>query len=369
MEKIKRLMNKNAKIILLTMSILFLLPSIIYFYNNRTVYLFSEENTFFLTHFNSLIQAICFFILIVIFIIFYYIVIKNRNKLFKNTKSVFLYILLISLIFSFIIPFLSSDIFYYLGIGRLNSEYLQNPYYITIRQYISEENIDLPTEDTVFMQGYNNYWADTTVVYGPVWTIICAIIAKLSLGNIDLGLLLFKTFNLAVHMLNCYIPYLPYMKDLSIFTCMLVQRDRFDKGFLNFVLYVTNSLQFTNYLKEALFIVFVGIYTIEYAKLLFQEEIVWRIEMRRMYTHLLFFIVLLLTNAPSWYFIWLYTTIIWQKAKNIDFIIKLNYILIMAYTLYIYYGFNGNRTDIKFFVFAIIGVFICLFFSKENVKK
>ena len=124
MEKIKRLMNKNAKIILLTMSILFLLPSIIYFYNNRTVYLFSEENTFFLTHFNSLIQAICFFILIVIFIIFYYIVIKNRNKLFKNTKSVFLYILLISLIFSFIIPFLSSDIFYYLGIVRLNSEYL-----------------------------------------------------------------------------------------------------------------------------------------------------------------------------------------------------------------------------------------------------
>ncbi len=140
-------------------------------------------------------------------IIVYYLIIKNKDKIFKNTNQIFKYIAIISLIFVIVIPFWCSDVFYYLGIGRLYSEYEKNPYYTTIKEYVdSHKSVDLE-KDTVLKQGYNNVWSKTTVVYGPIWTSICGGIAKLSFGNIDFGLLVFKLINALVHVLNCYMIY------------------------------------------------------------------------------------------------------------------------------------------------------------------
>ena len=61
--------------------------------------------------------------------------------------------------------------------------------------------------DTVLAQGYSNDWADSTVVYGPIWTLICKMVAGLSFGNLDFALLLFKIVNVLVHLGNCYIIY------------------------------------------------------------------------------------------------------------------------------------------------------------------
>lgn len=101
---------------------------------------------------------------------------------------------------------MSSDVFYYLGVGRLESEYNQNPYYTTIKQFVDENNHEL-NKDTVLAQGYINYWSDTAVVYGPIWQIICKGIGALSFGNIDIGLLVFKLVNATVHIMNCYLIY------------------------------------------------------------------------------------------------------------------------------------------------------------------
>ena len=76
------------------------------------------------------------------------------------------------------ISFTCSDVFYYLGIGRLDSKYNENPYYITIADFVENyKNIEEIKKDTVLMQGYQNDWADTTVVYGPIWTVICKFVA------------------------------------------------------------------------------------------------------------------------------------------------------------------------------------------------
>ena len=56
-------------------------------------------------------------------------------------------------------------------------------------------------------KGYNNYWSNTTVVYGPIWTIICTFVSYLSFGNLDFGLFLFKILNLCIHIGNCYLLY------------------------------------------------------------------------------------------------------------------------------------------------------------------
>lgn len=199
--------NNYIKYIFIIFSIMFAVPSIIYYINNKTILGFDKEFRFLLNDAHKTFQTFVYVYLIIGMIIVYYLIIKNKDKIFKNTNQIFKYIAIISLIFVIVIPFWCSDVFYYLGIGRLYSEYEKNPYYTTIKEYVdSHKSVDLE-KDTVLKQGYNNVWSKTTVVYGPIWTSICGGIAKLSFGNIDFGLLIFKLINALVHILNCYMIY------------------------------------------------------------------------------------------------------------------------------------------------------------------
>ena len=203
--------NKNnwLKIGLIVISILFVLPSIIFLIKNKSVMCFTGDLEFCFLLTNSIsrkIQAAVYSVFLVIYIVLYYWILKKRNKLFKTEKSVYKLIFCIGFLFIFMLPFWCSDIFYYLGIGRLGGYYHQNPYYTDIRSFFDNNNIDL-VKDTLMQKGYMNYWSNTTVVYGPIWTIICSIVALLSFGSLDFGLLLFKIINLLIHMGNCYLLY------------------------------------------------------------------------------------------------------------------------------------------------------------------
>ena len=48
-----------------------------------------------------------------------------------------------------------------------------------------------------------NWWRYETVVYGPLWTLICKLLTSISFGNIDVALAIFKGTNLIVHLINC----------------------------------------------------------------------------------------------------------------------------------------------------------------------
>lgn len=207
---VKKIEKYNwLKTALIIIAIIFAMPSIIYLVKNKTTFNFNGnlEFCFLLTeNISRSIQAGAYFIILCFFVFFYFFILKKRKILFKNEKSVYKFIFWIGFIFVFMIPFWCSDIFYYLGIGRLGGYYHQNPYYTDIKSYFDNNNIDL-VKDTLMQKGYNNVWSETTVVYGPIWTIICSIVAILSLGNLDLGLLIFKLFNLLIHMGNCYLLY------------------------------------------------------------------------------------------------------------------------------------------------------------------
>lgn len=212
MEKIKKIINEKESIILKILfvlaSVMFAVPSIIYYINNKTVFQFDQWFKFLLNNTDRFEQTIIYLIVLTILTILYIILIKNRKKIFKNTKTIFIFIAIIAIIFIAVIPFTCSDIFYYLGIGRINSEYGQNPYYTTIKDFVDTgDNSKYLVQDSVLAQGYINDWADSTVVYGPIWTLICNIVARLSFGNIDIGLLVFKLINVIVHIFNCYLIY------------------------------------------------------------------------------------------------------------------------------------------------------------------
>ena len=208
--------SKCMKILYVITAILFAMPSIIYLCENRTVLHFNNYFNFLLNNMDKLDQTLIYIIVLVLLTIIYFGIIKNREKIFKNIKEVYIYVAIIASIFVLVIPFTSSDIFYYLGIGRIDSKYNQNPYYVTIKQFVDKNNavndgngtnnVDLE-KDTVLAKGYENVWSDTTVVYGPVWTLMCRFISGITFGNIDIALLVFKIFNLLAHILSCYLIY------------------------------------------------------------------------------------------------------------------------------------------------------------------
>lgn len=209
-EKIIEFMNSKRLLLIVFVltAILFAIPSIQYLLENRTILNFNEYFKFCLEDTNRVEQTIIYLIILTLLTICYFLIVKNREKLFKNNKQMYMYIAIISLIFVIVLPFLSSDVFYYLGVGRLDSQYGQNPYYITIKDFVeSVDNSQYLEQDTVLAKGYENDWGSTTVVYGPVWTLVCKIVAGISFGNIDIGLLVFKLLNMAIHLVNCYLIY------------------------------------------------------------------------------------------------------------------------------------------------------------------
>lgn len=210
MEKKQKNIKEYKGILIKTLFIisclLFAIPSIGYYIEKGTIFKFDRYYQFLLNNTNIRTQTICYIIVLSLITILYFVIIKNRKKIFKDLKSIIIFIAIVSIVFIVVLPFTSSDIFYYLGIGRLDGTYHQNPYYTTIKEYVDTTNSNFE-HDTVLMQGYENVWSNTTVVYGAVWTFICRFIATISFGNIDIGLMLFKIANVLVHLGNCYLLY------------------------------------------------------------------------------------------------------------------------------------------------------------------
>ena len=155
------------KCLFIIISILFIIPSIFYLIQNGTILGFKNYYNFFINdgHNKTLSTIVYLVLFIIIMSIYLYFINKKDN--FKNIKQVLLYAGGVSAIFVFMLPWNSSDIFYYMGVGELNSVYRQNPYYVTIKEYCNNTP-EVINEDSIMEQGNMNFWEGTTVVYGPI---------------------------------------------------------------------------------------------------------------------------------------------------------------------------------------------------------
>ena len=193
------------KKIFIILSILLILPSIIYLIQYKTILGFDTYYNFFINeNINKTISTILYLVLFIAMIYVYLKIIK-RKDMFDNIKDILKYVAVIGGIFLIMLPWTSSDIFYYMGVGELDSKYNQNPYYVTMEEYYNqnEQNID----DEILEKGASNFWAGTTVVYGPIAQLIFKICTLISMKNINLCLIIFKVLNLVIHMSNCYLIY------------------------------------------------------------------------------------------------------------------------------------------------------------------
>ena len=193
-------------IIFLLCSILFALPSIIYIIKNKTIYRFIWHRTFLLRQpileKEPLLNAILFFAIFSLLFLFYFLIVKNNKKIFKNQKTIFIFIAIIAILFMVIIPYTSSDVYSYIANGWSAAHYKENPYYVSIGEIVEQTGQNEPMFNKVA-----NCWKYETVVYGPLWTLICTGLSFLSFGNIDMALFIYKFANLIVHLINCALIY------------------------------------------------------------------------------------------------------------------------------------------------------------------
>ena len=472
-EKLQKL-TENKKILLIIFaiaSIMFAIPSIIYMINNGTVLNFDEYFKFCLNDSNRLGQTTIYIIILTILTITYFLIIKNREKIFKNNKQMYIYIAIISLIFVVVLPIISSDVFYYLGIGRLDSKYGQNPYYVTIKDFVDENNIDLST-DTTLAEGYRNYWSDTTVVYGPIWTMICKIVSGITFGNIDIALLVLKLLNVGVHILNCYliykisgkkiftliyglnpymfiegiahvhndiyvltfvlasiyfllkrknlilsilflalataikyftilllpliiiyyfrdkkplerfkrcilygilfilmvgVTYLIYVQDIQVLSGIMTQQEKFAKNFYIILMEYFDIPDLISNVNGTFFSCFVIIYLFTNITLLYKKNINFGEESRKYEYFLIAFLFLLITNFQTWYIMWLFPLMMWQKKENIQLIIQISIVSQFANSVFLING-DGWRNGTPFTFFMVLGIYLWSLYNNRKLK-
>ena len=194
--------NKKWLLLFITVVICFAMPSIIYLAENQSIYNFIYQWTFIFkipkTISTKWINTICFIGLMSIMFILYMLVVKHCNKIFENKKQLIITICIISVLFALIIPYTSTDVYSYIANGWSDSHYHENPYYKSVGQVSDEYHVRDQMQNKIA-----NCWRYETVVYGPLWTLICKLLTSISFGNIDVALAIFKGTNLIVHLINC----------------------------------------------------------------------------------------------------------------------------------------------------------------------
>lgn len=198
----KKISLKNLIILLAITGLILSIPSIVYlfFYGNIDDY--NGQNYYFIdadTLAHRVSGTIIFAAVIIFSYIFYVLILKKSNE-FKNIKSILLTIFFVGLIFMICLPNTTTDIFYYMGTGRLLQEYGQNPYYVKILDFLNSG-----VQDSILER--SGYWSNTVPPYGPLWTLICAFFSVFSFGNTTILLYIYKFASLGIHIATSYIVY------------------------------------------------------------------------------------------------------------------------------------------------------------------
>ena len=144
------------------------------------------------------INLLLFLIFIIILTIVYLIISLNAKK-DNNIKKAFLFIILISVLSGIILPNNSTDVFYYMGVGRLDAKYDVDIYESNFKE---EQQKHLDDEIVAKSPEINHKF-----IYGVVWEKICKFVGSIPINSELILLYIFKILNIIVHILNCYLIY------------------------------------------------------------------------------------------------------------------------------------------------------------------
>ncbi len=203
MELKKNEKENNFILIIATIviAILFAIPSIIYYIKFQSILPFDGGWTGLVKmslNWNKQIGLIAFLIIFILYTLYYFLIIKKEKQIFKNKKQLFIFITIISIIFTIVIPYSCRDVFAYIANGWSNAKYHENPYYMSVGEVQEKYQVS----DEMF-EKVATVWKYERLTYGPLSNIIGTSLTYMSFGNIDVALFLFKLFNLIIHLGCC----------------------------------------------------------------------------------------------------------------------------------------------------------------------
>lgn len=200
----------NLKLIFVILCICMAIPSCLYIIKGKTIIELGSSYSFFINPSNQIftpqkiVETILFMGLWIGIAVLYFYFIKHHGTIFPTWKSMIRFVLIVAVLFIIILPMTSTDIFYYIGTGWSEAHYGVNPYYTSVDQLM--ENNEQAAEDTMLLK-MKGTWSGQTIVYGPIWPLVCRVLSYLSFGNLGLALFIYKLFNLLLHLANTYLVY------------------------------------------------------------------------------------------------------------------------------------------------------------------
>ncbi len=166
--------------------------------------------------------------------------------------------------------------------------------------------------------------------------------------------------------------YLPYYRDMSIFTNMMVQDGKLSQS-LMLILYRNLDENIYNSIDKTKLPAFAIIYITSLICLLAKRKIILRESLRKYNIFLILFIFVILTTFRRWYILWLLPTYFWQRKYMKNFIISLTIVSMIPEWNYFLIGGDSWKAgvfhSVKMFAIAIGCTIIIELIKKYVLKK
>lgn len=165
------------------------------------------------------------------------------------------------------------------------------------------------------------------------------------------------------------IMYLPYFRDISIYTNMLVQNERFSQSIMAILLKKIDKGTFTT-INSLRIPVFMVVYATSLIILLVKKEIKFEEICNKYSIFMLIFIFLVIINFQRWYLMWLFPTIFWTNDYIKKFIITNSITSMLPIFIYFRVGNDAFKYGMYNSIITIIlSIIICSILCKFIRKK
>ena len=167
--------------------------------------------------------------------------------------------------------------------------------------------------------------------------------------------------------------YIPYYRDYTIFTNMLVQGNRYSQSLIFFLMEKNTNSLILNFWDKWKILVFGIVYTDTLIPELFNRKITLIQIFSKYNIAMLIFIFSVLTNFQKWYVLWLIPTIIWQNQNMKKFIIYLTITAIIPSFAYFVIGMEawqiGMSYSMQMLILSTVLLAIDILITRHNYKN
>ena len=165
--------------------------------------------------------------------------------------------------------------------------------------------------------------------------------------------------------------YICYIRNLQVLSGIFVQQNKYGRSiFLGIYYFLNGDEKALSLIKTITLGIFAISYIIIVLKLFFgknTKQLTFAKTMKTYQIFLLIFTFVLITNFNPWYVIWLFPTLMWQKAKNIRYTLYLSLGAISSYAITYLTKIDNETVGIPYLIIMVLT--IAILETGRRIKK